>query len=313
MIKQTLLAFCGTLILQLAQAQNPAGKRYKDIVFSDISIEEDLSYNPGAAKDAKKAYLFDLYQPKSDDAKGRPLIIWMHGGGFKYGSKTAKGVKVWSSTFAQRGYVCASINYRLSKEHPLRHFDDLLRATYYATQDAILAVSYFRKNASKYHIDPDKIILAGNSAGGFVALEATYAKNEDFGHMANIPDAEIKKSLPYQPVYVVINYWGGIFNLEWLKNNSVPIISVHGSEDGLVPLTHKDAPLNGSLDIHNKADELYIPNTLKIYQGYSHELQKHFNPFFEGSKAKARWLEAAQFTADYLYGMMNPVKKSGRS
>jgi acetyl esterase/lipase len=63
----------------------------------------------------------------------------------------------------------------------------LLRATYYATQDAILAVSYFRKNASKYHIDPDKIILAGNSAGGFAALEATYAKNEDFGHMANIP------------------------------------------------------------------------------------------------------------------------------
>jgi acetyl esterase/lipase len=79
--------------ITIGPSAKPRRQRYKDIVFSDISIEEDLSYNPGAAKDAKKAYLFDLYQPKSDDAKGRPLIIWMHGGGFKYGSKTAKGVK----------------------------------------------------------------------------------------------------------------------------------------------------------------------------------------------------------------------------
>jgi poly(3-hydroxybutyrate) depolymerase len=306
MLKRQILFFCALLMVQIAIAQNSTGKRYKDLIFKDITIDKDLSYHPEASKDLKKSYLFDLYQPKGDEAKARPLIIWMHGGGFKFGSKTAKGVKVWSKTFAERGYVCASINYRLSKEHPLRHFEDLIRATYRSTQDAIRAVAYFRKNAAKYRIDPDRIILGGNSAGGFMALEATYAKNEDFGHMANIPDAEIKTSFPYEPVYAVINYWGGIFNLDWLKNNSVPIISVHGSEDSLVPITHKGAPLNGSLDIHNKADELHIPNTLKIYKGFSHELQRHFNPFIEGSKAQGRWLEAAQFTADYLYEMMTP-------
>ncbi len=275
------------------------------MVFKDISIDKDQSYNPDAAGDDKKVYLFDLYQPKGDDAKARPLIIWMHGGGFKLGTKRAKGVRVWSQNFAERGYVCASINYRLSKENPLLHFDALLRASFYATQDAKRAVAYFRKNADRYHIDPNRIILGGNSAGGFMALDAAYTKNEDFGRMANIANAEIKKSgMPYQSVYAVINYWGGIYNLEWLKNSKTPIISVHGSEDGLVPITHKDAPLHGSLDIHNKADELHIPNTLKIYQGYSHELQRHFNPFYEGSKAKGRWLEAAQFTADYLYEMM---------
>lgn len=151
MLKRQILAFCALLLVYTAIAQNPTGKRYKDIVFNDITIDKDLSYNPGTSEDLKNSYLFDLYQPQNDDVRARPLIIWMHGGGFKFGSKTAKGVKLWSKTFAQRGYVCASINYRLSKEHPLRHFEDLMRATYYGTQDAILAVAYFR----------DTIVLTG--------------------------------------------------------------------------------------------------------------------------------------------------------
>lgn len=316
MWKQSLILFCTVLVVQITEAQNWQPKRYKDKVFKDAVVTQDQSYYPGAGKDERKAYLFDLYQPQGDANKARPLIIWMHGGGFKFGTKRAKAVRFFSDNFAKRGYVCASINYRLSKEQPLLHFDALLRASYYATQDAKRAVAYFRANAAKYGIDPDKIILAGNSAGGFMALDAAYAKNDDFGRMANIPDAEIKKSgLPNEPVLAAVNYWGGIYNLEWLKNAHTPIISVHGSEDGLVPITHKDAPLHGSMDIQRRADELHISNTLKIFEGYSHELQKHFNPFFEGSAAKGRWAEAAQFTADYLYGLMgthhSPTKGEG--
>jgi poly(3-hydroxybutyrate) depolymerase len=315
MFKQQIVTLCALLFMQSAAAQVQNPKRYKDIIFKDIAVNEDQSYYPDAPKDLKKFYKFDFYQSPNDDARARPLVIWMHGGGFKLGTKRAKAAKSYSESFAQRGYAVASINYRLSKENPLLHFDVLLRASFNATQDAKRAMAYFRKNADKYHIDPDKIILAGNSAGGFMALEAAYSKNEDFGRMANMPDDEIKKTAqPYQPVYAVVNCWGGIYNLEWLKNAKTPIISVHGSTDGLVPITHKDAPLHGSLDIHNKADELHIPNTLKIYEGYSHELQRHFNPFYEGSKAKGRWQESAQFIADYLYGMLtppNPPRKIG--
>lgn len=306
MFKASLIVICSVFILKSASAQKVSGLRYKDLIFKDLKIDKDQSYYPGAPKAEEKSYRFDLYQPANDQENMRPLIIWMHGGGFKLGSKTAKGVKVWSKTFAQRGYVCASINYRLSKKNPLFHFDELLKASFYAVQDAKRAIAYFRKNAAHYHIDPDKIILGGNSAGGFMALDAAYSQNEIFGHMANVPDADIRnEGMPNQPVYAVINYWGGIYNLEWLKNAKTPIISVHGSKDGLVPLTHKNAPLNGSLDIKNKADELHIPNTLKIYEGYSHELQKHFNPLYEGASAKRRWLEAGQFTADYLYQLMH--------
>src|SRR5476651_177215 len=165
MLKPFVFFACAILLTKTTMAQAPSTRRYRDVVFSDIGIDKDQSYNPDAPNELKKAYLFDLYQPKGDESTtARPLIIWMHGGGFKYGSKTSKGVKVWSKSFAQRGYVCASINYRLGSINTLLHFDDMIKAAFYATQDAKMAVAYFRKNAAKYQIDPNKIILGGNSA-----------------------------------------------------------------------------------------------------------------------------------------------------
>jgi len=291
--------FCFAII---AQAQTK--HRYKDIIYQGVSIDKDQSYNPAASQEDKKSYLFDLYRPTGDDAKHRPLIIWMHGGGFKFGSKSAGGVELWSKTFAQRGYVCANINYRLSKKNPLFHFDELMKSSYYAVQDVKLAIEYFKKNAVRYGIDPNKIILAGNSAGGIIALQAAYSSNEELAKMAGISADSAAVNFPHERVKVaaVINFWGAIYNLDWLKNVKVPIVTCLGSNDGLVSPTHKKAPLYGGEDIHAKADELHIPNELKVFEGYSHELQKHFDPFFEGGKGtKERWLEAGQFSADFLY------------
>ncbi|MBD1391668.1 alpha/beta hydrolase [Mucilaginibacter glaciei] len=296
----TLLLFATTAALK---AQNGAPVRYKDLVFPNVEKTADLSYGPGETKDEKKAHLFDLYQPKGDKATARPLIIWMHGGGFKYGSKNAKGVEIWSETFAQRGYVCVSINYTLSKHYPFLHVDEFLRSSYYAVQDARQAVAFFKKNYKEYNIDPDKIILGGNSAGGMIALQTAYSSNVELAKLAALPDSvAFSKQTEVTKVAGVISYWGAIYNLDWLKNARVPIVCVHGSEDRLVPLTHKDNPLYGSLSIHQKADELKIPNSFKLFKGYSHELQSHFNPIFGVSKkTKGRWLEAGQYTADFLY------------
>ena len=284
-------------------AQTAKPVKFKDFVFNDVTITEDLSYNGNNTSNEKKAHLFDLYQPAGDNSTGRPLIIWMHGGGFKFGTKEAKGVQLWSETFAKRGYVCVAINYTLSKHNPLFKFDELMKSTYYAVQDARIAVAYFKKNYKQYNIDPDKIILGGNSAGGMIALQAAYTSNAELAKFVGLPDTlDGAKSTEIPKVAGVINYWGGIFNLEWLKNNHVPIMCVHGSTDGIMPLTHKSAPLYGSLSIHEKADALKIPNEYKLFEGYSHELQKHFNPVFGVSKAtKKRWLQAGQYTADFLY------------
>lgn len=303
MIKHPIVFISLVFITLSAKAQTPNGVRYKDLIFPDVKVDKDLNYNPKASKDEKKSYQFDLYQPKNDDTQNRPLIIWMHGGGFKFGSKNAKGMKVWGESFARRGYVCAAINYRLSKHNPLFHFDELLKGSYFAVQDAKRAVLYFKEHTKEYHIDPDKIILAGNSAGGITALQAAYSSNVDLARLAKLPDTvEGAKTREIFKVAAVINLWGAIFDTGWLKNARVPIISVLGSRDGVVPPTHKDAPLHGGVDIHQEADILHIPNALKVFDGYSHELQRHFNPIFPvGSGTQQRWLEAGQFTADFLY------------
>src|SRR5436305_13249448 len=99
------LTFLMSSIICFSQSIHPI--RYKDIVFDKIDVQKDLLYL--SADSIKESYRqFDLYQPVNDTFKKRPLIIWLHGGGFKYGTKNAKEIKIWGNEFAQRGYVVAA-------------------------------------------------------------------------------------------------------------------------------------------------------------------------------------------------------------
>jgi len=302
MLRNTIL--CSLFCLFAIDMQAQPDIRYKDLIFQEVRVDKDISYNPVTDGKDKKAYLFDLYQPQNDNVSKRPLIIWMHGGGFKFGSKADKNIQLWCKTFAQRGYVCASINYRNSTKNSLFNFDELVRACYYAVHDLKTAVAYFRANAAAYGIDGDRIVLAGNSAGGMIALQTAFSSDKELAGLAKITADSLDGNETNKPIKVlaVINFWGGIYNLDWLKNANVPIVCVLGDRDGVVPPTHKSAPLFGGVDIHEKADAIRLPNELKVFEGYSHELQKHFNPFFSGGKeTQRRWLEAGQFAADFLF------------
>ncbi len=296
-----LLFFC-TALCGYAQPAKPV--KYKDVVFSNITIDKNLSYGDNIPAGTKrKFHLFDLYQPADDTVTARrPLIIWMHGGGFKFGSKSARGIQMLCSSFAQRGYIVASINYRLSKKNTLTNVKALIGGCYDAVQDANQAITFFKQNCAKYRIDTNRIILGGNSAGAMIALQAVYSNNAELALLADSTDGR-----PYTNIYngqkvaAVINFWGALFKIDWLKNARVPIVSVHGRNDHTVPIGKTPSSFYGSLSMHEKADELRIPNRLKIFEGYAHELQKHFNPFFSSAATKLRWLDAGQFAADFLY------------
>ena len=277
--------------------------KYKDFVFSEVITDKNLSYSTDIPNGRKpKYYLFDLYQPAADSSLKRPLIIWMHGGGFKYGSKKAKGIPLWSKSFARRGYVCAAVNYRLSQKKPLKKFNDLAEGCYDAMKDVEKAIAYFKLNHTQFRIDTNRIILAGHSAGAMIALQSVYSSDADMLRIIHHPDSG-KASTIHNPsrIAAVINFWGAIFNTDWLKNENIPIVSVHGKKDRVVPYTHYDSPLNGSYLIHIKADSLHIPNRLKTYDQYAHELQKHFKPFLVTKATKRRWLEAGEFAAEFLW------------
>lgn len=97
----------------------------------------------------------DLYAPKSDFQGPRPLIIWVHGGAWRSGTKAAVPVLEW----LERGYAIASVEYRLSPE-----------AKFPAQiHDIKAAIRFLRSGAEGLGLDPDKFIIAGASAGGHLA------------------------------------------------------------------------------------------------------------------------------------------------
>ncbi len=110
----------------------------------------------------------DLYAPAS--GKNHPIVIWVHGGGWKIGDK--RGVNSKPEAFTAHGYLLVSINYRL---HPQATYDQ-------QAQDVAQAVHWVREHARDFGGNPDEIFLMGHSAGAhLVALVSTnpaYLKTE---------------------------------------------------------------------------------------------------------------------------------------
>jgi dienelactone hydrolase len=275
--------------------------KYRDVVFESSNRKKNIFYGkPGVGK--ARAYLMDIYYPAGDSGFSRPSIVLMHGGGFKFGSKNNSRMKIWGRRFARMGYVCVSINYRLSKKKPLSRFHDLVEGCLEATEDADMAIGYLKRNSLDLGIDTTKIIIAGHSAGAMTALQLVYSSPMEMKRLLEPMIAvNAKPEHNREMIAAVINFWGAIYDTTWLANTPVPIVSVHGARDRIVPVNVGDGPMFGSAAIHREATRLKIPNALKIYEGRGHELQRHFNPLYAGSAARKRWREAADFASLFLY------------
>jgi acetyl esterase/lipase len=128
----------------------------------DVAGILDIPYSE--APGVRPVQLDLYYTPDSHIAK--PAVIWVHGGAFRGGnsrmsiSSFGPFDKVLAG-LAARGYVAIGVNYRLSGEAKFPA----------AVQDVKAAVQWLRANASKYDIDPKRIAIWGESAGGYLAAE----------------------------------------------------------------------------------------------------------------------------------------------
>jgi len=122
------------------------------------------SHSPGTVEEKNIAYctigsrkfLIDAFFPKQQSSK-RIAVIIVHGGGWRTGNRTLH--YPLAQRLADLGYVCFTPEYRLSTE-----------ALYPAgVYDVKSSIRWVRKNAAKYNIDPNKIVVAGHSAGGELA------------------------------------------------------------------------------------------------------------------------------------------------
>lgn len=266
-----------------------------------ISVQKNLRYGTAPKGVRSKYYRFDLYRPDKRDPAPAPLLIMLHGGGFKLGNKRSNSTPTFCRAFAQQGWICASVNYRLSKARPLTRYQDLVAGCYDALEDLQAAIDYFRKNSIELGIDTNQIILAGNSAGSILALQYVYANRDSMAVLAGrkVEPHPGSQRVP-SSIKAIINCWGAVFDSSWLKRNNVPIVSIHGIKDRVVPFEQNGKSLFGSGIIDRQCAVFGIPHVLKAYQDMGHELQRHFNPIFTGAAARKRYREAAAFAGSFL-------------
>ena len=144
--------------------------RYLEEVFNDVDVST-VTYS-----EVNNLQL-DIYQPLGDTENNRPLIILAHGGSFIAGSRTNPSMVSLGEAFAKRGYVVASISYRLMTILDLIISSTTLNGVAEALSDGKAAVRYFRKSVvegNEYNIDPNQIYFGGNSAGAIIAIHAAF-------------------------------------------------------------------------------------------------------------------------------------------
>lgn len=160
-----------------------------------MRIIKDIQYDQGAGADPKLNAL-DLYLPEGKTHF--PLLFHVHGGRWRVGDKN---LDTLVTVLGRLGWGIASTNYRLSPaiKHPTH------------VQDVARAFAWVYENASRYGIDPERIVINGHSAGGhlvaLLALDTQYLKAE------GVPPGAIKGVIPAS----------GIYDLEaWPEPGQVP-------------------------------------------------------------------------------------------
>lgn len=159
----------------LTPPTDPGTLRFRDDVFPGVTKTADVVYGQATSQSGVPTTLrFDLYEPTGDAAPLRPLVIFVHGGSFSGGSKTSAELVDQANHLGRKGYVSASISYRLSARGCTVIDAACVESIIDATEDAQAAVRFFRANAETYRIDPTRIAIAGTSAGAITALNVGY-------------------------------------------------------------------------------------------------------------------------------------------
>jgi len=203
------------------------GQRYKDEVFDSVTVTPDIPFGQAIDEYGQPETLkMDLYEPEGDTEPVRPAFIWVHGGGFYKGDKAEPNAVEIATRFAKRGYVTASINYRLREGEYFEPGDpELPQVIQDAQHDAQAAVRWLRANAATYRVDPDHIAIGGTSAGAITALFVNYNAS-DPGESGN----------PGYPsdTSAVIDVSGAV-DTSLMETGEPPAMVVHGVLDTRVP------------------------------------------------------------------------------
>ncbi len=230
----------------------------------------------------------DILAPSGSSGQGkRPLFVWICGGGFATMERSA--YIPWLTYFAKRGYIAASVEYRLSNSaHSPAQIEDVKKA-----------IRFLRAHADEYGIDPDRVAVGGESAGGNLASMVGVTNDIAAFDVGEYPEQS-------SHVSAVVNFYGpavlvkepgkrsmdgiplpdtaGIsrtiqllgFDPEaeperaaktaaqyYINENTVPFFLAHGTGDTLVDIS-------GSDEFYRKLSQNHVPVEYYRIQGAAH-------------------------------------------
>ena len=185
------------------------------------------------AEKANDTLQLDLYTPDEDSEAGRPLLLYVHGGGFSGGQRNGPGINRFCRTLAARGYVVATMSYTLVMkgksfgcDQPAPNKIETFQLT---GQDVARATRFLVDRQNEFAIDPTKVVLLGSSAGAEAILHTAYwpATRRVDGQALLPPDFRYAGA---------VSMAGALVSLDWVTADSaIPTQFFHGTCDNLVP------------------------------------------------------------------------------
>lgn len=218
---------------------------------AELAVPDDVLFESGIEYSNPDNQHLQLSLARPKNASGpMPAVLCIHGGGFRAG--TRDGYNALCVRLAQRGFVAVTVTYRLAPKYPFPA----------AVYDVKGAVRWLRANAAKYQIDPTRIGVTGDSAGGhlaqFLGVTAGETRFEGDGGNAGQSSAVNCVVNRYGPSNLLKSYDASVdaaevlplflggdretareqhilaSPLNWVTPNAAPTLLLHGTEDKYV-------------------------------------------------------------------------------
>tara|TARA_Y100001970_G_scaffold289271_1_gene419102 strand:- start:602 stop:1732 length:1131 start_codon:yes stop_codon:yes gene_type:complete len=289
--------------------------RYLDSLF-DVDIDYNVQYGQNVNESILGSQItedlyMDIYSPIGDDFDNRPLVFFMFGGSFVSGSKSSSDIVALCTNYASMGYVAVAIDYRLSQN--LLFFNPTEENGYKAVMKAIhdvkAAIRYFKMNDELYNdygIDVDRVYVGGYSAGAVAAINAAYLNEyeeipsfllDDYDGIGGLEGLSGNSGYD-SSFHGIINLSGAVGDADWIIEGDVPIVSMHGDQDDVVPYSNDLVTLFG---LNVEVDGSYIIHQTMLELGNYSELHTYEN---QGHSPYTDMEFESEFSSEFLYDIV---------
>jgi len=238
-------------------------------------VQSDVVYGHAGSEDLT----LDLYFPTNAARAHLPVVVYVHGGGWRLGNKGMLGLMPGPEELLQRHYLVVSINYRLA---PDNKFPAML-------EDAKCAIRFLRSHAQEFSLDPNRIGVMGDSAGGHIVallgltdasagFEGAGWTNESSRVQAVVDlygPSDLTSGGPTNgsTIKLIKDAFGAKNSSDpvlkrsspvtYVTSNAPPFLILHGDHDKMVRLQQ-------SIELHDRLKAVGADSTLVVITNFSH-------------------------------------------